>query len=154
MHEFSLLDMLLIARKQAVGQLAPGSAHHDWLAFEIAFFFRPPRNNTSCKEPTRASKLRAYMLIPVCCFSCNRRIGEHWIEYCERIDHGDPAQAVLDDLGMKRQCCRRMLMTGVELNSLFIEHELAHQSIGVTVHRTSPVARMCVLESSAVVDTA
>ena len=92
------------------------------------------------------------MLIPVCCFSCNRRVGQHWIEYCERVDHGDAPAEVLNDLGMRRQCCRRMLLTAVELNSLFVEHELAHQRIGVTVHRTSPVARTCILEGSAVAD--
>ena len=93
------------------------------------------------------------MLIPVCCFSCNRRVGEWWIEYTERVDCGEPAGDVLSAIGMHRQCCRRMLLTAVELNSLFVDHEIAHQEIGVEVHRSSDEERTVVLEGSSMDET-
>ena len=54
------------------------------------------------------------LMIPVRCFTCGTVISDVWDEYKERIKHEDPG-TVLDDLGIKRYCCRRMLLTHVEL---------------------------------------
>jgi len=51
-------------------------------------------------------------MIPVRCFTCGKVISEVWDEYKERIKHEDPRK-VLDDLGIKRYCCR--LLTHEEL---------------------------------------
>ena len=53
-------------------------------------------------------------MIPVRCFTCGKVISAVWDEYKERIKHDDPG-TVLDDLGIKRYCCRRMLLTHAEL---------------------------------------
>ena len=37
-----------------------------------------------------------------------------WDEYKERIKHEDPGK-VMDDLGVLRYCCRRMLLSHEEL---------------------------------------
>ena len=62
------------------------------------------------------------MMIPVRCFSCGAVIGDKWDEYDRRVnkEHEDAA-AVLDDLGIKRYCCRRMLISNVELIDEFIK---------------------------------
>ena len=56
------------------------------------------------------------MMIPVRCFTCGTVVGEHWDEYTMRVGEGneDPA-AVLDDLGIERHCCRRMMVSNTEL---------------------------------------
>ncbi len=54
------------------------------------------------------------MIIPVRCFSCGTVIGEKAEEFFERIKKEDPKK-VLDELGIKKQCCRRMLLSHVEL---------------------------------------
>ncbi len=53
-------------------------------------------------------------MIPVRCFTCGGVISDVWDEYKERVKKEDPKK-VLDDLGIKRYCCRRMLLTHVEL---------------------------------------
>ncbi|MDY6965940.1 MAG: DNA-directed RNA polymerase subunit N [Halobacteriota archaeon] len=53
-------------------------------------------------------------MIPVRCFTCGKIISDVYEEYKERIKEEDPKD-VLDDLGIKRYCCRRMLLTHVEL---------------------------------------
>ena len=53
-------------------------------------------------------------MIPIRCFTCGKVISDVWDEYKERIKHDDPGK-VLDDLGIKRYCCRRMLLTHAEL---------------------------------------
>ena len=54
------------------------------------------------------------MIIPVRCFSCGKPIGHLWEKYQERIKTEDPKK-VLDDLGVKRQCCRAMFLGHVDL---------------------------------------
>ena len=56
------------------------------------------------------------MMIPVRCFTCGKVIGEHWDEFVARARDGDedPA-AVLDDLGIDRHCCRRMMVSHQDL---------------------------------------
>jgi len=53
-------------------------------------------------------------MIPVRCYTCGRVISDVWDEYKERIKSEAPGE-VLDDLGITRYCCRRMLLTHAEL---------------------------------------
>lgn len=53
-------------------------------------------------------------MIPIRCFTCGKVISDIWDVYKERITYEDPG-AVLNDLGITRYCCRRMLLTHVEL---------------------------------------
>ena len=55
------------------------------------------------------------MIIPVRCFSCGRVIGDKWEPFARRIARGELPKEVLDDLGLTRYCCRRMLLSHVEL---------------------------------------
>ncbi len=51
------------------------------------------------------------MIIPIRCFSCGKPIGQYWEEYAERVKNGEEPGKVMDELGIKRYCCRRMLLT-------------------------------------------
>jgi DNA-directed RNA polymerase subunit N len=55
------------------------------------------------------------MMVPVRCFTCGRVIGQHWDTFRERTAAGEPAGQVLDALDLPRYCCRRMLLTHVDL---------------------------------------
>jgi DNA-directed RNA polymerase subunit N len=54
------------------------------------------------------------VLIPVRCFTCGNLIADKYEDYQNRIKSGEEPAKVLDSLGFKRYCCRRMLMTSVE----------------------------------------
>ncbi len=56
------------------------------------------------------------MIIPVRCFTCGKVIGDKWEEFNQRVNknHEDPKK-VLDSLGVTRYCCRRMLLSHVDL---------------------------------------
>ena len=52
------------------------------------------------------------MMVPVRCFTCGKVVGEHWEEFKQRTkeaDNPEDPEAVLDDLGVERHCCRRVL---------------------------------------------
>ena len=55
------------------------------------------------------------MIIPVRCFSCGKVVGDKWEPFSNRVAAGEPPKEVLDDLGVERYCCRRMLLSHVDL---------------------------------------
>jgi DNA-directed RNA polymerase subunit N len=55
------------------------------------------------------------MIIPVRCFSCGKVVGDKWAPFSKRVAAGEPPKEVLDDLGVERYCCRRMLLSHVDL---------------------------------------
>ncbi len=55
------------------------------------------------------------MIIPVRCFSCGKVIGDKWEPFVRRVAAGEKPKDVLDDLGLDRYCCRRMLVSHVEI---------------------------------------
>ena len=61
-------------------------------------------------------------MIPVRCFTCGKVISSIWDEYKKRTQTEEPGK-VLDDLGIERYCCRRMLLTHVELVDLLAPYQ-------------------------------
>jgi DNA-directed RNA polymerase subunit N len=55
------------------------------------------------------------IIIPVRCFSCGSLIGDKWEDFARRVKEGEESGKVLDSLGVKRYCCRRMLLSHVEV---------------------------------------
>ncbi len=54
------------------------------------------------------------MLIPVRCFTCGNLIADKLEDYQNKTKSGEAPAKVLNDLGIERYCCRRMLLTSVE----------------------------------------
>ena len=54
------------------------------------------------------------MLVPVRCFTCGNLIADKFEDYQTRVKSAEAPAKDLDSLGMKRYCCRRMLLTTVE----------------------------------------
>jgi DNA-directed RNA polymerase subunit N len=54
------------------------------------------------------------MLIPVRCFTCGGLIADKQAEYSNRVRAGEDPAKVMDSLGLKRYCCRRMFISNVE----------------------------------------
>ena len=55
------------------------------------------------------------MIIPVRCFTCGKVVGNKWDTFVELLAQDVPEAAALDTLGLYRFCCRRMLLTHVDL---------------------------------------
>ncbi|MCD6576058.1 MAG: DNA-directed RNA polymerase subunit N [Nanoarchaeota archaeon] len=55
------------------------------------------------------------MIAPVRCFSCGKPIGHLWEEFKERVSKGEDPKKVMDDLGLKRYCCRQVFLGHVDL---------------------------------------
>jgi DNA-directed RNA polymerase subunit N len=55
------------------------------------------------------------MMIPIRCFTCGSLIGDKFASFGSRVKAGEDPAKVLDDLGVKRYCCRRMLISSVDV---------------------------------------
>lgn len=55
------------------------------------------------------------MIIPVRCFTCGKVIGNKWDTYLDLLTNGYEEGEALDALKLTRYCCRRMVMTHVDL---------------------------------------
>ncbi len=55
------------------------------------------------------------MIIPVRCFTCGKVVGSMWEPFLSRTRSGEDPRTVLDTLGVRRYCCRRMLLTNADL---------------------------------------
>ncbi|MFQ6136460.1 MAG: DNA-directed RNA polymerase subunit N [Candidatus Hydrothermarchaeales archaeon] len=62
------------------------------------------------------------MIIPVRCFSCGGMIADKYEEFKRRVEKENP-KAVLDSLGVKRHCCRRMILSHVDFIDELIEFD-------------------------------
>ena len=46
--------------------------------------------------------------------SCGKVVAQLWETFQKRIQQGEDPKVVLDDLGLKRYCCRSLFLTHVD----------------------------------------
>lgn len=63
------------------------------------------------------------MMIPVRCFSCGQVVSDKYEEYQKRVAKRENPEKVLDDLGVKNYCCRRMIFSHVELTDEIMQYQ-------------------------------
>ena len=56
------------------------------------------------------------MIIPIRCFTCGKVCADKWESYIELLKKGSTEAEALDKLGFKRYCCRRMILTHVDID--------------------------------------
>ena len=55
------------------------------------------------------------MIIPVRCFTCGKVIGNKWHRYLLLLSEKKEPLEIFKELGLNRYCCRRMIITHVDL---------------------------------------
>ena len=58
------------------------------------------------------------MIIPVRCFSCGKPVAHLFEKFKERVEKGEDAKKVLDELGVERYCCRAVFLGHTDLLEL------------------------------------
>ncbi len=60
------------------------------------------------------------MIIPIRCFTCGKVVADKFEPFKRRVKQGEDPAAVLDDLGLNRYCCRRMLLSHIDIIDSFM----------------------------------
>ena len=55
------------------------------------------------------------MIIPVRCFTCGKVVGSAYEQYIGALAKGKSGKEALDATGLTRFCCRRMVLSHVDL---------------------------------------
>lgn len=55
------------------------------------------------------------MIIPIRCFTCGKVVGDKWEAYLNLLQTEYAEGDALDFLGLRRYCCRRMVLAHVDL---------------------------------------
>ena len=87
---------------------------------ELSILLRSPSYRDCCAAAQAAAAARGAagrraMIIPVRCFTCGKIIGNKYDKYLELLQVDYTEGDALDALGLRRYCCRRMLLTHVDL---------------------------------------
>lgn len=63
------------------------------------------------------------MMRPIRCFSCGKPLADKYEKFEKRVAEGEKPKDVLDDLGVERYCCRRMIIASVDASEEMLEFE-------------------------------
>jgi DNA-directed RNA polymerase I, II, and III subunit RPABC5 len=63
------------------------------------------------------------MPIPVRCFSCGKVVGTLEIRIEALLKEGKEFAEIFEILKLERYCCRRMVMSSVDLNEILLQYK-------------------------------
>jgi len=67
------------------------------------------------------------MIVPIRCFSCGKVVGDLWEKYMQLLGEDMEESDALDQIGLQRYCCRRMILTHVDLIEKLLKYNASER---------------------------
>ncbi|KAH5082244.1 hypothetical protein HBH95_057580 [Parastagonospora nodorum] len=67
------------------------------------------------------------MIVPIRCFSCGKVVGDLWEKYMDLLTEEMAEGDGLDAIGLQRYCCRRMILTHVDLIEKLLKYNASER---------------------------
>jgi len=67
------------------------------------------------------------MIIPIRCFTCGKVVGNKWESYVALLQAEHTEAEAMTMLGLTRYCCRRMLLTHVDMMDKLLNYSTLEQ---------------------------
>ncbi|EAT84615.2 hypothetical protein HBI56_178850 [Parastagonospora nodorum] len=67
------------------------------------------------------------MIVPIRCFSCGKVVGDLWEKYMDLLTEEMAEGDALDAIGLQRYCCRRMILTHVDLIEKLLKYNASER---------------------------
>eukprot|EP00808_Paulinella_micropora_P013051 g41753.t1 len=62
------------------------------------------------------------MIIPIRCFTCGKVVGNKWEQFLAILQAGNSVCDALNMVELQRYCCRRMVLTHVDLIDTLLKY--------------------------------
>ena len=73
------------------------------------------------------------MLIPVRCYTCGKVTGNKWDHYNDLLKSGKTQPQAFKILGLKRYCCKRILLGHIDIVNTLMAYETPNLKIVDTI---------------------
>lgn len=74
------------------------------------------------------------MIIPVRCFTCGKVIGNKWGRYLQLLNEGKQMADIFKELGLHRYCCRRMIISHVDLIEKLLKYNSKTNNLNIFLY--------------------
>ena len=64
------------------------------------------------------------MIIPVRCYTCGKVIGNKWETYKKMEKEGKPKNEIFNEIKISKYCCKRMLLTHVDIIDDVLKYDI------------------------------
>lgn len=85
---------------------------------------------------TKYTKAR---MLPVRCYTCNKVLGNKGATFEKLKNSGLEMEEIWANLGLKRQCCKTIMITHVDLTDEMMEYDDYNPCKYVEIRKTAPV---------------
>ncbi|CBZ24800.1 putative DNA-directed RNA polymerase ii 8.2 Kd polypeptide [Leishmania mexicana MHOM/GT/2001/U1103] len=69
------------------------------------------------------------MIIPVRCFTCGNVIADKYLLYLDLVSQGVSEEDAMNAFHLERFCCRRMMLTHVDMTDLLLKFNPADTNV-------------------------
>ena len=106
------------------------------VASTVFFYIHPTQTTAHDFLPYYINNNKHNMIIPIRCFTCGKVTGNRWKTYLYHRKQGKTDAEALDAIHLDKECCRRIILTNVELIDTVMVYQTTDNPVSKRVFTT------------------